>query len=395
MNKIQSKQSSLLFIIVVFFWFAQYVYIPYQTTYLLLAGISSNLVGTIIGAYGISQLVLRLPVGILADLSSNHKLFIILGSLLAGGASLFRILLPEDIGFLLANILSGMASATWISFMILYMSYYSKENQTRATSKIIMANNTGMLLGFVTSTFLYDIVGMMIICTLSLVAGLIACILALFIQPTKPSSSSPKIRVVELLHVIKDKNLILYSCLALVQQGVQMSTTMSFTNQVIQELGATNMIIGFSSIIYMLSAVSFAKLASTELLELLTKKQWIYTSFLLLGIYCLCVPLMNSIILVCLLQLIPGIGTGILFSLLTSEAMQSIPQHKRSTAMGFFQAVYAIGMTIFPIISGSVYDHLSMKVAYFFLAGTCFIAFFVSCSYSHKEEKKLLRKNVS
>lgn len=99
MQTIQRNQASLILWIVVFFWFAQYVYIPYQTTYLLLAHISSNVVGAIIGAYGISQLALRLPVGILADLSSNHKLFIILGTFFAGTASFFRILLPDETGF--------------------------------------------------------------------------------------------------------------------------------------------------------------------------------------------------------------------------------------------------------------------------------------------------------
>ncbi|MEH7495634.1 MFS transporter [Neobacillus niacini] len=394
MDITQRRQTSLILWIVMFFWFAQYVYVPFQTTYLLLAHISSNLVGAIIGAYGISQLMLRLPVGILADLSSNHKLFIILGTFFAGTASLFRILLPDENGFLIANILSGTASATWISFMILYMSFFSKGDQTRATSKIIMANNIGMLLGFVTSTFLYDMVGMMVICAFSFGAGLIACILSFFLHTTKPTIQ-PKIGVMELLQVTKDKNLLLYSCLALVQQGVQMSTTMSFTNQIIQDLGATNMIIGFSSIIYMISAVFFAKLASTKFLELLTKKQWIYSSFLLLGMYCLLVPQMDSIFLVCLLQLIPGMGTGILFSLLTSEALQTIPIQKRSTALGFFQAVYAIGMTLFPIISGSIYEQLSMKAAFIFLAGTCFTAFVISFVYSRKEERKTLKMKIS
>ncbi|MCM3030777.1 MFS transporter [Niallia sp. MER 6] len=394
MQTIQRNQASLILWIVVFFWFAQYVYIPYQTTYLLLAHISSNVVGAIIGAYGISQLALRLPVGILADLSSNHKLFIILGTFFAGTASFFRILLPDETGFLIANILSGTASATWISFMVLYMSFFNKEAQTRATSKIIMANNTGILLAFVTSTFLYDTVGMMVICAFSLGAGLIACLLAFFLRTTKPTNQ-PKVSVMELLQVLKDKNLLLYSCLALVQQGVQMATTMSFTNQVIQELGAKNMEIGFSSIIYMISAVFFAKLASTKFLELLTKKQWIYSSFLLLGIYCLLVPQSSSVLMVCFLQLIPGMGTGILFSLLTSEALQSIPQQKRSTAMGFFQAVYAVGMTTFPIISGSVYEHVSMKAAFIFLAGTCFIPFIISLVFSRKKARKSHKRNVS
>lgn len=393
MNRIQSRQATLILWIVVCFWFAQYVYIPYQTTYLILANISSNLVGAIIGAYGISQLMLRLPVGILADLSSNHKLFIILGSLFAGGASLSRILLPDDIGFFLGNILSGTASATWISFMILYMSFFSKKDQVRATSRIIMANNAGMLLGFVTSTLLYDKVGMMLICAFSLAAGLIGFVLAFFLQSTKPSNQTNKVSFMELIKVTCDKKLVLFSFLALVQQGVQMSTTMSFTNQIVQELGGSNLFIGVSSIIYMLSAVLFARLASTRFLEVLSIKWWICLSFLLLGIYCILVPQTNSILLVCLLQLIPGMGTGILFSLLTSSAMQTIPAQKRSTAMGFFQAVYALGMTIFPIISGSIYEHSSMKYAFVFLAGTCFLACLISFFHFRKQEKREEEEN--
>ncbi|WP_193064194.1 MFS transporter [Oceanobacillus oncorhynchi] len=388
MNNAQKKQASLILWVVVCFWFAQYVYIPYQTTYLIMVNISSNLVGMIIGAYGISQLMLRLPVGILADLSSNHKLFIILGSLFAGGASLSRILLPADIGFFLGNILSGTASATWISFMILYMSFFNQKDQIRATSRIIMANNAGMLLGFVTSTLLYDKVGMMMICAFSLAAGLIGFALAFFLQSTKPSHHTNNVSFRELIKVTANKSLVLFSFLALVQQGVQMSTTMSFTNQIVQELGGSNLVIGMSSIIYMLSAVVFARLASTKFLAMMSMKLWICFSFLFLGIYCVLVPQTNSILLVCLLQLIPGLGTGILFSLLTSSAMQSIPDQKRSTAMGFFQAVYALGMTIFPIISGSIYEHLSMKHAFIFLAGTCFLACSISFIHFRRQEKR-------
>ena len=53
------------------------------------------------------------------------------------------------------------------------------------------------------------------------------------------------------------------------------------------------------------------------------------------------------------------------FSYLTSEATQE----SKSTAMGFFQAVYALGMTLFPMICGNIVSHFSMLYAYLFLAG--------------------------
>lgn len=39
--------------------------------------------------------------------------------------------------------------------------------------------------------------------------------------------------------------------------------------------------------------------------------------------------------------------------------------------MGFFQAVYALGMTLFPMICGNIVSHFSMLYAYLFLAVIC------------------------
>lgn len=72
-------QKNLLLIIVVLFWFAQYVYVPFQTPYLSTMQVSSSMIGIIIGTYGFSQMILRMPIGIMADKNGRHKLFIILG----------------------------------------------------------------------------------------------------------------------------------------------------------------------------------------------------------------------------------------------------------------------------------------------------------------------------
>jgi len=61
-------------------------------------------------------------------------------------------------------------------------------------------------------------------------------------------------------------------------------------------------------------------------------------------------------------------STGILFSYLTGEAMKEVPQYQKSTAMGFFQAVYAIGMSLFPMIVGKIASTNSIKNGCFVLA---------------------------
>ncbi|WP_313466784.1 MFS transporter [Carnobacterium sp.] len=384
---IKKKQTSLLLTIIVLFWFAQYVYIPYQTPYLNSIHLTSNAVGIVIGAYGISQMILRLPIGVLADKNGKHTLLIFIGALSSGVASLFRIFLSNGIGFFIGNLFSGLASAMWISFMILFMSYYSDDKQQKATGKLIFANNLGMLGGFVVSTFLYDRVGMTVICLLSVIAGILGAFLSLFLKRTtveiRPSRSTK-----DLLSVCKNNKLILFSLLALIQQGIQMSTTMSFTTQIVRDLGASNLVVGLTSIVYMLSAVLSAIISSKpNFYKRFTFDQSIPTVFLLLFLYCLFVPITNSVFMIFLLQILPGLSTGILFSSLTTEAMTEVPDEKKSTAMGFFQAVYAIGMSAFPLISGYINTHYSTQAAFLFLGCTSIVG--VAASKWYYKRKKI------
>ena len=379
--KTAKKKSYLLLCIVFFFWYAQYVYIPYQTPYLAAINLSTNFIGMVVSAYGISQLLLRLPVGLIANVKEKHKVFIVLGSFLAGFASVIRIIQPDGWGFFIGNIISGIASSTWISFMVLFLGFYPKSKKSYATSLIIMVNNMGVFLAFLSSTLLFESFGMKLICLLSCLSGFIAFILAIRLK--YPERIHHQFSFQNLFKVFLDPKLLSFSLLALIQQGIQMSTTMSFTNQILSELGANSALIGLSSIVYMLSSVLFAKVGASSWITKLSTSSWIILSFLMLALYCVLIPQLSSSYLILLLQIIPGMGTGILFSLLTFEAISDIPSYARSTAMGLFQAIYALGMTVFPIIVGYVSLLYSMTTAYFCLAiiavlGAIFYCFYCS-----------------
>lgn len=366
MNGQKKSQEVILLAIVTLFWFGQYVYIPYQTPYLTASGVASSMIGTIVGAYGITQLILRFPVGLCADTLGRHRPFILIGGLSCGCASLLRVLLGNGTGFLLANLLSGLAASTWISFMVFYTQKYSPENQQKATSRVILFNNLGMLLGFVISTLFYARIGMKSICLLSVFSGIGVALLSLLLQ--EPPLSRPAVKPAQLIQVCRGKRILIFSFLALIQQGIQLSTTMSFTNQILKDCGATDLTVGLSSIIYMLFAVLFAAFASSSLCTRKGPRFWIPLMCVFIAVYCALVPRVNSIPGILTLQIFPGMATGILFTYATSEAMKGVPAEKKSTAMGFFQAFYAIGMTAFPTLTGHIASAVSMKTAYLVLA---------------------------
>lgn len=366
-------QKNILLIVVVMFWFSQYVYMPYQTPYLLSVGVTTSFVGIVVGAYGLSQMLLRMPVGIMADLRGRHKLFIMIGVSSSGLASLFRIFIPNGIGFLVASLFSGLASAMWISFMILYSNYFKKEEMQKSMGTIIAANNIGILIGFVLGSLFYDKFGMNFLCVLSLIAALPSTILGFFIK--EPPADFKPLPVSQLITVYKDKRLIGFSLLALIQQGILMSTAMSFTNQVAKRLGASGFQIGISSIIYISAAVISSYFSASKMAEKHGAKLWIPLVLACISIYCIIVPNAHAVIYIYLAQILIAMSTGILFSFCTSEAMKNVEKSKKSTAMGYFQAIYAVGMTIIPIFTGIIVNNYSMSTAYYFMAAISAVGF--------------------
>jgi MFS family permease len=78
------------------------------------------------------------------------------------------------------------------------------------------------------------------------------------------------------------------------------------------------------------------------------------------------------------IQTINGIGVGLVFPLLMSLAIQPIPLEQQGTAMGFFQALYAVGMSSGPIISGFVADRLGLSSVFILSGILCLLAAFYS-----------------
>ncbi|BDR59924.1 MFS transporter [Lactobacillus xylocopicola] len=360
-----NKENTKFLSIVTLFWFAQYVYVPYQTPFLTAINVTSGFVGLIIGSYGFAQMVLRIPLGMLADWHLNHQVIIVTGTLLTGLAALIRLIFQTGIGFLIGNIVSGIASATWLSFIVLFLKINSNASKVENMAVLVMVNNLGILLGFLVSSLLYSSLAMSGLCLFSALAGMLAFILSLTLPQLKFKKNAGKKPLGKLGQVFKNKTLIVCGALAFIQQGIQQSTTMSLTMQMVREIGAPAYSEGLSAIVYMGSAVLLAKSTSAKYLTKFTRRGILLVSFILLAGYCFLIPLVSSIYLIYLLQIIPGIGTGILFTILNAEAISVVPSNTLSTATGVFQSIYALGMTTLPIFAGQLCARYSITISFF------------------------------
>ena len=144
-----------------------------------------------------------------------------------------------------------------------------------------------------------------------------------------------------------------------------MATCMSFTAQIAHEINASDIQIGMLSIVYIISAVLASYFAASNFAQRSGAKFWLPVILLVLAIYCFAVPNITSPNLLIAIQILAGLSTGIVFSFCASEAMKNVPAAKRSTAMGYFQAIYAIGMTAFPIVAGIIAQNSGLSVAFY------------------------------
>lgn len=370
-----------LFIIMILYWFSLYTYIPFQVPYLYALNVTPSIVGIILGLYGASQMILRFPFGIISDYFGKYKIFIVLGSLLSAVSCIIKMVYPTANGFLVGNILTGVAASTWLMYMVLYYSYFDRSKEHMAASKCLVANVIGMFLGFLFATIFYQKFGMNLMLIAAALAAFAATILALFLKEEKREKKS---NIKDLILVIKNRRLLFFSVLSIIEQGIHMAASVSFTLNRIKELGGASYLVGIASLLNMFFAIVSAYIASTSFASKRGSKFYVPFSFVLLGLYCVAVILTKNIFVIVASQILSGLSIGMLASYLTSEALIEIDRDKKSSAMGFYQTAYSIGIFIYPIITGKIVEMYSIEMAYIFLTASAVICAFIALLYYKK-----------
>ncbi len=356
----KSVTKTLLIIMILFFWFAQYVYIPYHTPYLLSLGAASSFVGIIVGAYGFAQVLLRIPIGIFADRKAGQKKLILIGLICAAVSSSIRILFPSPAAFLAANFITGITSATWVSVTVFFSSLFEPSELKKAMGLSIAGNNGGIFLGFIASAYISSNLGMTLLFAASIISASCGIITLLFIKESNPVHKETG--KIDLVRILKNPSLLFFSFLGLLMQAVVFSTSMSFTTSYAKLLSATDFELALSMIIFIMLSVA-ASLMVGYAKRWSNKAMFIFL-FGCFVVYCVCLPFCTAMWQLHILQGVCGIANGGIMSLAMACAMEGAQEGSRSTTMAVFQAIYGIGMTLGPILMGAVVDGFGYPVGF-------------------------------
>jgi len=336
-----------------FFWFSLYVYSPYLATYGGSLGIPDGFLGVILGSYGFTQLLLRLPLGIGSDRIRKRKPFVIIGCFLGFASALGMGLFASPWGYLSFRALSGVAASCWVVYTILYASYFDSRDAAKVMGSITLFNNAGILAAILSGMLLAQFAGERTTFLVAAAGGLIALVLSFRVTETRPEIVCP-IRARDILTVLRDRNLMVVSLLALIGQIMVFGTIYGFTPAFAQEkLGAAKWELGLLTAVSTAAMVAAAYLVS-RFAHNLRPRRTIILSMIFVGVSCILVPFCPTIGWLYVVQIMAGFWRSITMAMCMGQSILTVPDEYRSTAMGTFQAVYAIGIVLGPTLIGFI-----------------------------------------
>jgi MFS family permease len=363
----KNHRKTLFCIVTSLYWFSLYSYVPILSPFAKSLDASEKMIGLIVGSYGFTQMVLRIPLGILSDTIKKRKIFVTLGIIFAGISSFGIWLVPNISSLLIFRGLSGVAASTWVSYTVLFTSYYEKEDTTKAIGIINSFNSLGQILAMLTGGLIAQVYGQRFTFLLAAAAAFLGTVLSFGVIENRDIDKKP-MKLKDIPNIATDRNLMVVSGLAILSQLLAFATLFGFTPIIAQNLGANNFQLFMLSMLSILPVIIVSPLSGTFFTKKIGSKNTITLGFIISALACACIPYLNNLHTLYITQIIGGFGRGLVFPLLMGLSIRNIDINKRSTAMGFFQAIYGIGMFIGPVMVGFIGDNLGLTFG-FLIAG--------------------------
>ncbi|OMD52326.1 MFS transporter [Paenibacillus odorifer] len=334
------------------FWFSSYIYVPVLSPYVEHLGSSYFMVGMVLGIYGLMQILFRIPIGIGSDYLNRRRPFIYLG-LIASGVSCFLFMWGAQPGWALAaRAVSGIAASAWVVYSVMFAGYFPKEEAGKAMGMLQFTTVIAQLTSMMISGYMVEHWGWNAPFLIGGIVAIAALILALRLPEQKQEKRQNAIQIKELAGVVKEPLLVKVSLLSVLAHCVLFITMFGYTPNQALNIGASKESLGWLTLAFMIPHAIATLYGSRLFGGLLGDRGKLMLGFAGSALFTLLIPSMPTLAALCLTQVGNGFMQGLIFPLLLSKSVSEIDPFKRATAMGFYQAVYAIGMSAGPFVAG-------------------------------------------
>ncbi len=366
------------------FWFSLYIYIPIVPTYAVDLGSGMFMVGLITGSYGFMQMLLRIPVGIASDKLGNRRSFIIGGIAFAALAGVSVCFIQNPMSLLVSRVLGGTAAAAFVLFSVHFSLYFKAEEGAKSMGIINAVNSTGQLAAVLLCGIVSSTAGRVATFEIGVVSGLVALILSIIFVKDISYGKRKAVTMHELVRVpLESGQLLLISFLGLVSQYMTFATLYGFTPIIARGLKANDFEVSMLLTFFIFPAIVSSSV-SGKLSYRFGGHRVLAANFILFAVDCLVTPFMPSLLSLYAVTIIGGFAQGILFATLMGYVVRKTDSSKLNTAMGFYQAIYGLGMFMGPVIVGTFSSFASITWGFVFTAVTGVAAAALSMRISAK-----------
>ena len=345
-------------------WFSLYIYVPVLPIFSKDLGANLQFIGIIIGSYAVGQILFRIPVGYLSDKLKSRKLFSVISGIFSflGSSYLFLSNNPNDV--LIGRTIAGVAAAGWVAISVYYSSFFPKNERFKSSTIILASNMIAVFLGTFFSGYISDLINIKTCFFISMVSAIFSCALFL-ISKEKPFDDKSQFSTTQFINLLKNKLLICLCLIGIFIQFIVFSINFSYFPIYLNNLEFSDSIVGNVVAFYTLASF-MGTISSPKLIQRFGLWKIFIFSSIMIGVTTLITPYFENLILLILLRLIGGIGGGIIFSSCMSSIVRGFQENYQASAMGIFQAVYAIGMFLGPVISGIIGSRINLESVFIF-----------------------------
>jgi predicted MFS family arabinose efflux permease len=384
------KRHMVLYAAAVFlFWFSHYVFLPTLPEYLRGKVGSLAVVGAVLSMYGLWQVVIRLPIGILVDAVGRQKLFILGGLFVCAAGALILGSTDTTFGLYFGRSLTGLAMGIWVPLVVVFSSFFPAEQSVRASAILTLVTAVARITATALNGYLNEWGGYILAFVVAIAATILAALLVLPVPVNSQPAGAPKPR--SLLRLFLRRSVLLPSLLAAVNQYVIFGVSLGFIPVLAKDLGAGDVTIGFLATVNLLLFL-LGNLSVTSSGSRFKSESLLLGTYVLFALAIAAAALARNIFVLFLIQGLFGIAHGIGYPVLMGLTIRDISAHQRSAAMGMHQSIYAAGIFLGPWASGVLADAIGIRPMFVVNAVLCLALGLAGASVL---SRKIPRRSVS
>ncbi|MFK3939917.1 MFS transporter [Alkalihalobacillus sp. NPDC078783] len=362
-------KDHVLFLSTVFcFWFATYIYVPTFSLYLETKHFTYSAIGIILGSYGVTQVLLRFPLGILSDILHRlRKQLYIGGFAVAIVSGLLLVWFDSFFAIFTARLLAGITASMWVMATILYAQYFDRTQSSRAMGTLqfltVMPQFVSMALaGFIVQSFGWTL-PFWIAVLASAIGLLLSCMIKVVPQEKIQQDERTSFKRY-VMATIRVPSLFAITGLSMIGHGILFITIFGFTPIYAATIGIhEGTLVWLVMAFFVPHAIASLSLAFLPLQERHTKLI-LLICLIATGISLVLIPFTSSLISLSLVHGLLGLALGLFFPLLLGKIASLPVDSLRTSVMGFYQSFYALGIFLGPILAGTIAELVGLSAMF-------------------------------